>query len=414
MVALNSECPPLDGVAACAALPLSFVRLRYFFGKRLGVADFVDQQLYHAAKMKFHNQHAHGAGVLCGLKIGQLNGSPTELRVTRGAALDRCGREIIVGTDQCIDVDAWIAKQVAADPSFIANNVTNHQLEICVVLRYSECTISPEPAPRDPCACDDGGCEFGRIREGFELDLMPGGEAHTLTSPTEFPSEGDLAGALAAAVSGTDFDQRLAGLVTGQPPNPAGDDWLVLGCAVYTLDVNNHPTGNPNIEPIAPPLVLETTVIQDLLLRLLAGGYQAGALADGAPQVASVAFSSSNGANKVGNSSQLLVSLSSAIIPKTTGDNVNLDFFSLDPVNGWQTVTLPLNAVTAANDGLSITLSLGNLTAPGSGTLLYRLTLEGDPSEPICDTKGRPLLPQPFSWDFVVDSTGAVKPATYA
>ena len=60
------EIPALD---PCEPLPVGFVRLRYFFGKRLGVADFADEQQYHAAKQRFHNRRLHGSGVLCGLGL---------------------------------------------------------------------------------------------------------------------------------------------------------------------------------------------------------------------------------------------------------------------------------------------------------------------------------------------------------
>ena len=100
------ECPPFDPCGPCGTLPGGFVRLRFFYGKRMGVADFVDEQRYHAGKMRFHNQRLHGAGLLCGLAVARM--SPTELflRVGKGAAIDTCGREIVVGHDQCIDLDA--------------------------------------------------------------------------------------------------------------------------------------------------------------------------------------------------------------------------------------------------------------------------------------------------------------------
>jgi hypothetical protein len=103
---------------ACLVSPAEFVRLRYFFGQRLNVVDLADEQSYFAGKQRFHNARAHGAGVLCGLTADRYvfpQGSPpatatTLLRVHRGAALDACGREIVVGWDQCIDVAAWYAQ----------------------------------------------------------------------------------------------------------------------------------------------------------------------------------------------------------------------------------------------------------------------------------------------------------------
>src|SRR5262245_34865543 len=91
----------------CGCLPRGCSRWRYFYGKHLNVADFMDEQRHHMAGMRFHNQRRHGSGVLCGLRISLLESGKTILRIVKGAALDRCGREIIVGYDQCIDVNGW-------------------------------------------------------------------------------------------------------------------------------------------------------------------------------------------------------------------------------------------------------------------------------------------------------------------
>src|SRR5262245_51949706 len=106
---------PCAGEDGCVVAPAEFVRLRYYFGQRLGVVDLSDEQAYVVGKQRFHNARAHGAGVLCGLRAeryrfpqGAAATTPTTLlRVRRGAALDACGREIVVGWDQCIDVAAW-------------------------------------------------------------------------------------------------------------------------------------------------------------------------------------------------------------------------------------------------------------------------------------------------------------------
>ena len=71
MSAYSSDCASIDPCGPCGTLPAGFVRLRYFFGKRMGVTDFVDEQRYHSGKLRFHNQRLHGAGVLCGLGVAR-------------------------------------------------------------------------------------------------------------------------------------------------------------------------------------------------------------------------------------------------------------------------------------------------------------------------------------------------------
>src|SRR5437868_13553426 len=100
---------------SCGTIPSEFVRVRYYFGQRLGVMELSDQFLYHAGKMAFHNSRLHGFGVLCGLRAERqkpLTGTTsTSVPVVSGAAIDPCGGEIAINVDQCIDVAAWFARR---------------------------------------------------------------------------------------------------------------------------------------------------------------------------------------------------------------------------------------------------------------------------------------------------------------
>lgn len=162
----------LDG--GCG-VPYEFVRLRYFFGQRLGVLELTDEQAYVVGKQRFHNRHAHGAGVLCGLAASRYAPggavSTTLARVSSGAALDGCGREIVVGWDTCVDVAAWyrVNRETNLDLADPAADTAQH---VWVVVCYRECPSDPAPAPRDPCGCEPSGCENSRVREGFELRLV--------------------------------------------------------------------------------------------------------------------------------------------------------------------------------------------------------------------------------------------------
>jgi hypothetical protein len=424
MMPVDCDCPPLDGLGACATLPPAFVRLRYFFGKRMGVADFVDQQLYHASKMRLHNQHLHGAGVLCGLRVSVLPGvtPPSALRVARGAALDRCGREIIVGLDQCIDVNAWIQREIAArqaeDPSstWPTSALVGGVLPLAVALRYRECVASPEPAPRDPCSCDDGGCDFGRVREGFELELMDASEAAPFLTPQGFPKQADVDAALAAAVSGAAFDQALATLVTGPDAGPSGLDWLVLATVDVTLDATNAVTGL-TVETTPPPVLLETSELQTLLLRALAAGWEPGALVPGGPTITAVqvtpatipaatpgaiTFQLALSQPVVGGTvAQAAVAINQLGTQWTAAAGVSLSYIAPTSTTG------PALQVAAANaDNL--------LIAPGAGSNVYRLSIAATQQQPIVDAQLRPLLPLRFSWSFSIDNTGAVQTVSFS
>ena len=75
-----------DRCGTGCGLPAGFFRLRYFHGKQMRLADYVDEQRYHSGKMRFHNEKLHGAGILCGLKIAAMGNEPALLRPGRRTA----------------------------------------------------------------------------------------------------------------------------------------------------------------------------------------------------------------------------------------------------------------------------------------------------------------------------------------
>jgi hypothetical protein len=251
--------------SADCSIPSEFVRLRYYFGQRLGVVDLFDEQHYHAGKQRFHNLRTHGAGVLCGLTAERFempgtNTATTVLRVKRGAALDPCGREIIVNVDQCIDVAAWFQKH-RPKLDWTAGDHT-----LTVALCYRECPSDPGPAPRDPCGCDTGGCEFGRVRESFELKLLTEDEAEHCFDET-FPTRAALAEALGAQDLGAALDAAVA----APCPAPAPDACLCL--AAFTVTVGDQPLrvtamGEPAHDIAARASLLSTAALQELVLQI--------------------------------------------------------------------------------------------------------------------------------------------------
>lgn len=408
MTAYHSNCPPVD-CGPCGTLPSGFVRLRYFYGKRLAVADFLDEQRYHSGKLRFHNQRLHGSGVLCGLRTDLFSTSPSDatiLRVHRGAALDACGREIIVGWDQCIDVDAWLGRKLQAVPDFLTTATdpqTPNELPLCVVVRYRECPSSPEAAPRDACGCDTGGCDYGRIREEFELDLIAKPDA--MITPAIFPPRDQLLPALALAPGGAAVADAIADLATTACPAPDGEGWVELACFVATLTDGTdrkHVTAIASIAP-AETILYETALLQELVMRDLAATMEAGTLADG-PQVTRVRLDSATSPGAV------IVELSSALLAAT----VPQDPFALIPFtsSGWDS---PL-AVTTALDASGMFFTI----KPPSGALVegaqLRLALiPADP--PMVDAHMHTLRPLRFSYHFTLakDASGnlsIIAPAT--
>ncbi|MEO8699962.1 MAG: hypothetical protein ABI867_07955 [Kofleriaceae bacterium] len=393
MSVYNMNCPPLD-CGPCGTLPSGFVRLRYFYGKRLGVADLVDEQRYHSGKMRFHEQRLHGAGVLCGLRVEPLSTLPADatiVRVMRGAAIDSCGREIIVGYDQCIDIDAWLAKWIATHP--IPDATTT--LDLCVVLRYRECATSPEPAPRDPCSCDTGGCELGRVREEFELDLVLHDEMPP--NPAPFPAAAALQAAIAAAVGGTALGEAIAAAATAGCPIPDGEGWLPIACFTATLSPlpitdRRHVTAIADFEAVAS-ILYQTALLQDLLRRQLAATVEAGSLLDG-PEIAALAL------DAAAPTTTLALALSGPLTATTVGTEA-FRLYSFDPAQNpaWKSVDVDTaydNTVTPPR--LVVKLATDQLFDGGR----YRLVSAVPADQPIVDDSMKPLRPLRFSHHFQI------------
>ena len=412
MFALKCSEAPRTCLEPCGCLPPGFSRLKYFYGKHLSVADFKDEQRYHHGKQLFHNQRLHGSGVLCGLDIRIDNDVPNELRVAGGSALDQCGREVIVPYDQCIDVAAWYRSQFDhshdADPDsdWPAQLVNeNGAMVACLMLRYAECPTGPEAAPRDPCGCDDSGCEFGRTSEGFQLELLPYAEAHALIEESMFPSEEQITDVLDRTFDGLDLLRRLARPITDRCPGGVEEAWIMLGCVEITPDADNPGDIVEVMESTGhvPPVLLSTEVIQYLLSKI----YSDLDTVVGAPSIIDVRW------RKISDTSyQIVLVLDKEIegqsidpddsfrLRKMTdtgwdepaANAVNAQYSASDPTPGPDAVLSPAIYVTIddSSGGNDDFLDVGDK---------YHLYAGSEPG-PVVDAELRRLRPRDFVWRF--------------
>jgi hypothetical protein len=394
----------------CDCLPAEFARLRYAYGMRLGAVELSDEQSYLVGKDRFHNVHCHGSGVLCGLQVDRFvwpqNAPPgtasTVLRVSRGAALDGCGREVLVPCDQCIDVAAWFAVNgVNLDPRPGAG-----PLPIWVGLRYRECPSDPAPVPRDPCGCDLGGCDYTRVRESFELCLLAG-KSPTCTGSV-FPSADALIAALGAADTNPGALQTQLDVLTAQScPTGATDEWICLAMFTATLTapgptqtVTDISTPDNTIAGRTP--LLSTAALQTLLLGIAGATTAAGMLGTG-PSVSGLTF---NGVD--GSTGTLLITLDLITDPpQTTPTPLASGTFSPAMIEvhkfnmstwAWDQVT-PTASGHISSDGTQISITWGTgdpaLTAGN-----FRVSLASPKVTPIVDQRMRPLRPLHFARDF--------------
>lgn len=395
----ESQC----GCTTCD-LPPGFVRLRYFFGKRMGVADFKDEQLYHLGKQRFHNMYLHGRGLLCGLGVECFGDEGSVLRVGRGAALDACGHEIVVPWDQCIDVDAWYRATLldrADDPgsTWPDSELDGDRLRLCVSLRYRECKTGAEPAPRDPCGLGDaaGGSDFGRVRESFELELLSAAEAEPFKAELTTPA--NLAELLDTAEDGAALWQAIGSAITTGCPTRPGDDRLILACFDAVLDVDHeHVEAIENIQ--ATPLLLSTATLQRLIRWLLDRARPSG------PTILAGDLLT------VGAQRQFVLAVDSPLIATTVDERPLLSLVRLD-ATGWTPPPSGFELKLAWDQPSQSIVAV--IDDPSAGPFLiaggrYRMSLSRTAellAAPPVDDRLRALVPGDWAWSFeLVDDGG--------
>ncbi len=395
-----------DDVCECG--PAEFVRLRYYYGQRLGAIDFNDAQAYSVGKQRFHNLRAHGAGVLCGLEASRFvfpqdapDTTPTTiLRVTRGAALDACGREVIVPVDHCIDVAAWFAKNRQRPE--LSGWTPEAPRDLWVALRYRECPSDPMPAPRDPCGCDAGGCEFGRIREGFELAVLA---EKPECSGAVFPTVESLQGALQGlGPDGSDgptaerLRRSLSVLLTGACPRASADAWICLAVLKVTLNAGDEVGDPPKVVDLSQPdntindraSLLNTAALQALLTGLLAASADEGFIGNG-PRIGVASFAP--GSDDTSGTLTFAVELVSEGDPPApvalAEDTFRPEYVVVQQFVGGTWQEQPPDTVGFdATQGIVLTWESGSLQAGR-----YRVSIAAPPETPIVDSRMRPLRP---------------------
>jgi hypothetical protein len=153
---------------------LQMARNNYFTGKLLVERDFTDEQRYAMGKLRRHNQHLHGWGVACGLRVEEHPNSACQAQyvvVEPGTAIDCCGREILLQCEEYFDfASTFLAKWQKQHGPNSQPDDTEHTLQICV--SYRECPTEQVPAVFDDCSAGAGSCQPNRILEGHSLDVI--------------------------------------------------------------------------------------------------------------------------------------------------------------------------------------------------------------------------------------------------
>lgn len=153
----------------------NFMRTRYFPGMLMTDREFEDEQRYQNDRRKLLNRMLHGWGVVCGLKVRASKPQSSSVIVEPGMALDCWGNEILVCSEQTIDLSSKpcssneVAEQVPC-AEYLPVEPDNKNLY--VVIKYQERGTKPEPVYATGGSCEEKTCEFSRTQEGFCIDVI--------------------------------------------------------------------------------------------------------------------------------------------------------------------------------------------------------------------------------------------------
>ncbi|MDO9712894.1 hypothetical protein [Paracraurococcus lichenis] len=157
---------PVCGTLECLCRP------RWVAGQIVGEADLNRLDRYVTGKMRLHNRHLHGTGVVCGLVVHCHPCEGGLLSVSPGYALGPCGEDIVVCAPDtvpvCEMIQACRAQEVSAlecRPYGNDRGCKELEEEWVLAIRYEEHAARTEPrlhASACPsCGCGGRSCSCG-------------------------------------------------------------------------------------------------------------------------------------------------------------------------------------------------------------------------------------------------------------
>ena len=154
----------------------AFERNNYFYGKLLSERDFKKEQEYFNSKRWLMNRLHFGTGVCCGFKVELDPDQEDCILITRGAALNDNGKEIVMADPRSLN-----PAQLTDDQGRpVGDPLTEGTVEIC--LAYAESQADPVPVYVTDCENSEN-CASNTIREECRF-LIRAAEGEPAEPPT--------------------------------------------------------------------------------------------------------------------------------------------------------------------------------------------------------------------------------------
>lgn len=154
-------------------------RVRYYPRQLITADDLTADQYYHRQRDRRHNRFLHGWGVVCGLTVEPAADAtyPWQVRVCPGYAVGTQGDEISVANQVLFDLASGACDDQPCQP-WPCPPSTNTAVgavapPIYLAIRHVECDSRPVRMHPLGCGCDEMQCEYSRVRDDFELKVLP-------------------------------------------------------------------------------------------------------------------------------------------------------------------------------------------------------------------------------------------------
>ncbi len=230
----------------------TFVRNRYFYGKLLDVFHFELEQNYNNGKRWMLNRMVCGFGVLCGLDVIAAPDGRGVI-VTGGAALDRCGREIVVPRNS--DPLPVPAGPAASDEAKFAAGAECLNDYVHISLCFKQCETDPVSVSVDECG-NATTCSASSIQERYSLEITEGRipEVDLTSSVPDFLLNGRL-----------NYSALVESVTRDCPALPAD---CCIPLANIRLPQGDDPIQDTDIDINIRPIVYTNDMLLDLMLAL--------------------------------------------------------------------------------------------------------------------------------------------------
>lgn len=170
-----SACCGTKQVTTNLAPPDPTKHVNYVRGMVLEVDEFTQEFAYLSGRDRWLAREAIGYGTLRGLALSWAQDTTgkilPQVMLTSGVALTPCGQLVCISSNQCADINQWLAARTNEISSGLAAAATSGALTLYVTLAYSDCPTDDAPVPGEPCRSAAELMQPSRITDSFQLEL---------------------------------------------------------------------------------------------------------------------------------------------------------------------------------------------------------------------------------------------------